>query len=391
MKKTSDEKRKESRGAVPKTRAVEFPPRSGPTTRLHTSSTVRSRFEENPTRRNTSDASPRKVTDVKILPPLPATQESVPVDDVLYQVPDKVVSHTVSTTDGEFASGIRFAPNLIARSDNMFCPTHSDRTFKIPYFFENKNKNNNNNVETFNKEYLPNVNQSVLMTLKYMKKRRDQEEVDIPQQIKQVDNMLFGESYSDNDIAHLVLRAQGLMVNNQSVRLSTEGIAINIPVETNTEENEHKCYACYDKAYRYQRRTNVDYTAKYHNITGTEIQKYCRMKMFNTVIYAPEYTGKTTLCTMLNYSGYKALECNNIFEWPDNTNKSLLLTSRPENLKMGMNKICIKPDCDTFYRRQQLRKNSIPHYKMRDYTVFNNLPDNTVVIKTNQMLVELFM
>lgn len=106
--KTIEEKPKSnSRSAIAKTRVVENPPRSKPATRLQTFATASSKVGENPPRRKCGDASTAsKVAEVpkgKGPPPRAATCDSNPVDEVLYHIPDKVVSHTVSTTDGKFA------------------------------------------------------------------------------------------------------------------------------------------------------------------------------------------------------------------------------------------------------------------------------------------------
>lgn len=207
------------------------------------------------------------------------------------------------------------------------------------------------------------------------------------------DEIIFACDDNDNSLAHLVLGFN--LTEKENLRLETKNVAVDIPCEriqnaTTIGNIKHSRWQCFDKQCRLHRRVNVDYSFKYHDVTGQDAERFINLHEFNTVIYAPQCSGKTTLCTMLRYSGYDALECNNLFNWPTNTKNSLLLTSKPQHMELGRNKICIKPSCEAFYARQETRFKTIQNYKMKDYSIFKEVPPETFTIRTDELLSELF-
>nr|AWY11054.1 orf1 [Galbut virus] len=318
-------------------------------------------------------------------PPPPTTVESPPTNTPMHSIE--------SVRDGN------------TRSDFLLCLEHTDKKYSVPSIFSGIVTAD---VGTTTREYSdtsrPVVKEATLQLLKLMSRRRDLPRLQVEQCLKAVAPETFAESTDEvkTQLAAPSMRHYGpIQINEEpesSFSIKDRGHQVVLSVYNRVAQEKlracngdehHKCFDCYHTQYRRQRRRGKDYLRDFKNFHPDIQRRLISQHVFRTVIYAPQGSGKTTFCAMMRYKGLEILEGNNPCDWPDDTRKSILVTSDPRDLKQGLNKIGIKPDCDEFYRRQRLRKTLQPDYTPCEYSIFDTLGRNTVIIESNQLLSKL--
>lgn len=336
-------------------------------------------------------------------PPSPSSTET-PARDT-----PQVPSATFSTTDGRYSTGI---DSLIVNPSRIpLCDIHKTAKVYVPGFathnMEGISKERSDLImnprSTVDCEIRSDVEKELLNMLKYFKERRSYGRIEA----ESAEPLLTDTgieiplvSDSDAEIESMIIRANADSLSFTEGRINTEGSTVSISFNydatlkrhtvSDVSRIQHHCYACYDQNYRRQRRVNVDYAYKFHKIDSSTAIKFSNRRSFNTVIYAPEGSGKTTFCTMSRFMGFRVLECNNIFKWPKDTSNFVILTSKPELLEQGNFRVVIKPSPGIFYRRQDFRRKVVPNFRGRDYSIYNTIPPDCVILHTDKMLCELF-
>lgn len=318
-------------------------------------------------------------------PPPPTTVESPPSNAPLH--------------------GIEAIRDGNSHSDFLLCLEHSSREYSVPSIFSGIVLAD---VGTTTREYSdtsrPVVRDATLQLLKLMSRRRDLPRLQVEQCLKEVAPKRYAESTDEicTQLAAPSMRHYGpiqldeepkqsfsLQDRGHQIKLSVYNEVAQEKLQAASGEEHHRCIDCYHTQYRRQRRRGRDYLTEFKNFHPDLQRRLVSQHIFRTVIYAPQGSGKTTFCAMMRYKGLEILEGNNPFDWPDDARKSILVTSDPRDLKQGLNKIGIKPDCDEFYRRQQLRSSLRPDYTPREYSIFSTLDRNTVIIESNLLLSDL--
>lgn len=318
-------------------------------------------------------------------PPPPTTVESPPSNAPLH--------------------GIEAIRDGNTRSDFLLCLEHTDKEYSIPSIFSGiVSADVGTTTREFSDTSRPVVRDTTLQLLKLMSRRRDLPRLQADQCLEAVAPNIYAESADEvhTQLAAPSMRHYGpiqideepessfsLEDRGHQVKLSIYNKVAPEKLQAANGEEHHRCIDCYHTQYRRRRRRGKDYLRDFKNFHPDLQRRLVSQYVFRTVIYAPQGSGKTTFCAMMRYRGFEVLEGNNPFDWPDDTRKSILVTSDPRDLKQGLNKIGIKPDCDEFYRRQQFRKTLRPDYTPREYSIFSTLDRNTVIIESNQLLSKL--
>lgn len=202
---------------------------------------------------------------------------------------------------------------------------------------------------------------------------------EFPENTYDADVFLFGRPA---DCRQHRIRASDIN-NRHPVTVETVTIKVNSEVPPLESEDSCKCVDCITARINESERNAREIEGAY---SREELFEFTKTQSWNTIVYAPNASGKTTARALLRANGIACFDIGAKVDWycfGPHLRHSIMFCTDPVYLKHAKNPIAIIPSEGERRRRYDFRLRTRPEVRWRANLDF---PTSTRIIHSNKML-----